>query len=54
MDSIHVEEGVDAYCAGQPRNACPYPPGAPEHFDWTRGWDEAEQIDFEEAVSQRH
>jgi hypothetical protein len=48
MDSIAVDEGVDAYCVGVARRACLYPPGTPEHADWTRGWDEAEEVDFEE------
>jgi ribosome modulation factor len=49
-DSKAVDEGVDAFCAGLPRNACPYEPGTPERSDWLRGWDEAEEIDFEDAV----
>lgn len=30
------------------RQACPYEPGTAEYRDWTRGWDEAEEADFEE------
>jgi hypothetical protein len=48
MDTKAVDEGVDAFCAGIPRNACAYEPGAAEHLDWMRGWDEAEAVDFEE------
>ena len=42
-----VDEGIDAYCQGVGRSACPYALGTPEHCDWLRGWDEAEEIDFE-------
>ena len=48
IDTKAVDEGVDAYCAGIPRQACPYEPGTAEYRDWTRGWDEAEEADFEE------
>src|SRR5262245_11182158 len=48
-DSPAFGEGLDAYCRGVPRAACPYAPGAPQHDDWLRGWDEAEAIDFEES-----
>ena len=43
-----VEQGIDAYCKGVPRSACPYAPGTPEHRDWLCGWDEAAEIDREE------
>jgi ribosome modulation factor len=48
VDMEHVDEGVDAYCIGTPRHGCPYEPGTQEHHDWLRGWDEAEEVDFEE------
>jgi len=48
-----VDEGIDAYCQGVPRSACPYAPGTPEHRDWLYGWDEAEALDFEE-YGERH
>jgi ribosome modulation factor len=47
-DSKTIDEGIDAYCAGIPRSACPYKPDTPEHTDWLSGWDEAEAIDFEQ------
>ena len=43
-----VDEGIDAYCKGVPRSACPYAPGTPQHRDWLCGWDEAEEIDRDE------
>lgn len=51
-DSKAVEDGVDAYCLGVSRNACPYAPESGEHCDWLRGWDEAEEMDFEEVAEQ--
>jgi ribosome modulation factor len=48
MDSRAVEEGVDAYCVGLPRHACPYAAGSAEYLDWMRGWDEAREIDLEQ------
>jgi len=33
-DSKAVEEGVDAYCLGVARDACPYDPASQEHLDW--------------------
>jgi len=50
MDSKAVDEGVDAYCAGIPRNACPYQSGTQDHIDWLGGWDKAEELDFEELA----
>ena len=47
MNTRTVEEGVDAYCAGIPRNACPYQPETQDRIDWVRGWDEAEELDLE-------
>ena len=47
MDTRYIDEGVDAFCAGISRNACPYPLGSDEQRDWLRGWDEAEELDFE-------
>jgi ribosome modulation factor len=47
-ESKAVDEGIDAYCCGVSRNACPYKPGTPERDDWLHGWDEAEAIDFED------
>jgi len=51
MDTHQVEEGIDAYCVGVGRNACPYERGTPEHADWLRGWDEAEELDFDELAA---
>ena len=51
MDTRQVEEGIDAYCVGVGRNACPYERGTPEHADWLRGWDEAEELDFDELAA---
>ena len=45
-----IEEGVDAYCSGQTRTACPYEPGTNEHSQWTRGWYEAEDVDLADRV----
>jgi len=45
------DEGIDAYCAYLGRNACPYQPGTSEGDEWLRGWDEAEEIDFEEIAA---
>ena len=53
MDTKAVDEGVDAFCAGLCRHACPYDPGTVEHLDWMRGWDEAEAADFEEYADGR-
>jgi ribosome modulation factor len=50
MDNNAVDEGVDAYCEGIPRDACPYDAGTQDHFDWLRGWDKAEELDFEELA----
>ena len=47
-DSPTFDEGLDAYCVGASRSACPYLPETPERQDWLRGWDEAEAIDFED------
>jgi ribosome modulation factor len=47
-DNPTFDEGLDAYCVGASRNACPYLPETPEHDDWLRGWDEAEALDFED------
>ena len=33
-----VDEGIDAFCQGIPRAACPYAPGTPKHRDWLCGW----------------
>ena len=51
-ESKAVEEGIDAYCLGVPRHACPYPPSTKAYYDWLVGWDEAEAIEFEEEKNQ--
>ena len=50
MDTKAVEEGVDAYRAGIPRDAGPYDAGTPDHMDWLRGWEKAEEMEFEELA----
>ena len=50
-DSNAVDEGIDAYCQSVSRNACPYAPGTREREDWLRGWDEAEELDFQELAA---
>ena len=49
-ESNAVDEGIDAYCQSVSRNACPYAPGTREREDWLRGWDEAEELDFEKLA----
>ena len=51
QDRKTVDEGVDAFCSGVSRNACPYGPDTLERVDWLRGWDEAEAIDFEDRTN---
>ena len=50
MDSDEVDEGADAYCAAVSRRDCPHPLGTQDRIDWLRGWDEAEEIDFQELA----
>ena len=47
-----VDQGIDAYCKGLPRVACPYEPDTLEYRDWLCGWDEAEEIDAEEDLTE--
>ena len=47
-DDTAIDEGIDAYCMGVGRSACPHKPGSQRHRDWLLGWDEAEAIDFEQ------
>jgi ribosome modulation factor len=49
LSSKALDEGIDAYCLGVPRGACPYRPSTKEYYDWLIGWDEAEELDFEET-----
>jgi hypothetical protein len=42
------DEGVDAYCLGMTRSACPYPAWKPQRYAWLLRWDEAKEIDEEE------
>jgi ribosome modulation factor len=51
MDTKAVEEGTEAYSAAIPRDACPYPPGTQDHVDWLRGWEKAEEMEFEELAN---
>jgi len=48
-DSEAVDQGVDAYCDGTQDSACPYSHGTNEYGDWMRGWNDAAQIDLEQA-----
>jgi ribosome modulation factor len=50
METKAVNEGVNAYRAGIPRDACPYDGGTQDHIDWLRGWDKAEELDFEQLA----
>jgi ribosome modulation factor len=48
LDTKAIEEGIDAYCQGVRREACPYPAATREHHDWLMGWEEAAKIDRED------
>ena len=51
LSSEAIDEGIDAYCTGVPRGACPYRPSIKAYYDWLTGWDEAEAIDFEDLAA---
>ncbi|WP_371818671.1 Rmf/CrpP family protein [Aminobacter sp. MDW-2] len=42
-------EGLDAYCRGIARDACPYCTQSDIGKAWLRGWDDAAWIDLEES-----
>ena len=40
-----AEEGSEAYAAGLPLSACPYPDDSDQRIEWEGGWMEAEEQD---------